>query len=224
MENLYTIEAAENLIRKYQERGATAIQIDEGCLGIGNWICYGNGLKTAIIEERAISCYSSGQAITMFNKRIPNKYKALIEEYAPDYAEATKKSNRRGYGRYEYYQPNEKDLKDNQGDCVIRALTKALGRTWREVFTDLIPYAIEAQAMPNNEKCYEEYLKANGYKWIGIKATKGSKRPTVDSFTKEHETGTYILQVAHHLVASVEGKYYDTWNSGSKSLYGYWTR
>lgn len=26
---------------------------------------------------------------------------------------------------YKYYQPNEKDLKDNYGDCVVRALTKS---------------------------------------------------------------------------------------------------
>lgn len=25
---------------------------------------------------------------------------------------------------YKYYQPNDKDLKDQYGDCVVRALTK----------------------------------------------------------------------------------------------------
>lgn len=29
---------------------------------------------------------------------------------------------------YKYYQPNEKDLKDNYGDCVIRALTKVMSK------------------------------------------------------------------------------------------------
>ena len=27
--------------------------------------------------------------------------------------------------RYKYYQPNKKDIKDNYGDCVVRALTKS---------------------------------------------------------------------------------------------------
>lgn len=31
---------------------------------------------------------------------------------------------------YKYYQPNEKDLKDNYGDCVVRALTKVTGKNW----------------------------------------------------------------------------------------------
>ena len=35
---------------------------------------------------------------------------------------------------YKYYQPNEKDLKDEYGDCVVRALTKVTGKTWRQVW------------------------------------------------------------------------------------------
>lgn len=30
--------------------------------------------------------------------------------------------------RWKYYQPNKKDLKDEYGDCVIRALCKVTGK------------------------------------------------------------------------------------------------
>lgn len=33
---------------------------------------------------------------------------------------------RGGTTMYRYYQPNKKDIKDNHGDCVIRALTMIL--------------------------------------------------------------------------------------------------
>ena len=46
---------------------------------------------------------------------------------------------------YKYYQPNKKDLKDNHGDCVIRALTMIMDKSWLGVFDDLIPYARELQ-------------------------------------------------------------------------------
>ena len=52
---------------------------------------------------------------------------------------------------YKYYQPNEKDLKDEYGDCVVRALTKVTGKTWRQVFDELLPYAYELQCMPNGK-------------------------------------------------------------------------
>lgn len=47
---------------------------------------------------------------------------------------------------YKYYQPNDKDLKDQYGDCVVRALTKVMGKTWMQVFDDLISYAKKLNA------------------------------------------------------------------------------
>lgn len=125
---------------------------------------------------------------------------------------------------FEYYQPNQKDIKDKYGDCVIRALTKVLDKSWVEVFDELVPIAREIQTMPNCKPAYEEYLKSKGFTYQGISNKKGSKRPTVESFTKEHPTGTYYLNVANHCIAVVDGKFYDTWNSGYKSLYGYWIK
>ena len=126
--------------------------------------------------------------------------------------------------RYRYYQPNKKDLKDEYGDCVIRSLTKVTGKEWLQVFEELLPYARELQCMPNGKACYEKYLISNNFLYHGISNKKGSKRPTVDSFTKEHKEGTYLLRVAHHCVAVVDGIYYDTWDSGDCCLYGYWER
>lgn len=126
--------------------------------------------------------------------------------------------------RYKYYQPNKKDLKDRQRDCLVRALTKVMNKTWLEVFNELIPYAIEIQCMPNSKTCYESYLKDNGFEYHGISNRKGSKRPTVESFTKEHKTGIFFLNVANHVVSVVDGIYYDTWDSGQCCLYGYYEK
>ena len=106
----------------------------------------------------------------------------------------------------------------------MRALTKVTGKTWRQVFDELLPYAYELQCMPNGKKCYESYLKANGFEYHGISNKKGSKRPTVDRFTKDHKDGVYFLNVANHCVASVDGFYYDTWESGECCMYGYWEK
>ena len=125
---------------------------------------------------------------------------------------------------YKYYQPNKKDLKDDYGECVIRALTKVINKEWRQVFDDLIPMAREFQCMPNSKPCFEKYLMNNGFVYHGISNKSGSKRPTVEGFVKQHKKGTFFLRVAHHVVAAVDGVYYDTWDSGYKSLYGYWEK
>lgn len=131
-------------------------------------------------------------------------------------------SNRRS--TYQYYQPNNKDVKDDYGDCVIRALTKVLDMNWMGVFVDMLPTCTEYQALHNNQKAYTEYLKSKGFVYTGISNKKGTKRPTVKSFAREHKAGKYFVTVANHVVAIIDGQYFDTWDSGEKSMYGYWTK
>lgn len=125
---------------------------------------------------------------------------------------------------YKYYQPNKLDLKDEKPDCVIRSLTKVLDITWLEAFESLIPYARELQTTLTCRECYEKYLVDEGFKYVGISNRKGSKRPTVKSFSDSHRTGTYFLNLANHTVAVVDGIYYDTWDCGNCCLYGYYER
>ena len=129
-------------------------------------------------------------------------------------------------GRYVYYQPNDKDLKDKFGDCTIRALSKALDCTWLEAYDKMIPLCREEQVsnvFDCDIKTRKRMMEKLGFEYTGISVKSGKERPTVDKFASTHKKGRYILNVAHHEVACVDGKYYDTWNSGYKSLYGYFT-
>lgn len=125
---------------------------------------------------------------------------------------------------YKYYQPNSKDVKDRYGDCVIRALTKALNKTWVDVFDELVPIARESQCPMECKPTYEKYLANNNFVYHGISNKKGTKRPTVESFSRANKHGTFFLNVANHCVTVVDGVYYDIWDSGNKSLYGYWQK
>lgn len=129
--------------------------------------------------------------------------------------------------RYVYYQPNKKDIKDQVGDCQVRALSKALNLSWVEAFDLTIPLCRELQTYTIFDGCLEktkESMRKLGFDYHGISNKRGSKRPTVDEFTKDHPNGTYICKVANHVVAVVDGKYYDTWDSGWRSMYGYYEK
>ncbi len=126
---------------------------------------------------------------------------------------------------YKYFQPNDKDLKDKVGDCQIRAFCKALNLTWVEAFDLTIPICRELQTYTIFDCDLDKTkvaMKQLGFSYTGISNKKGSKRPTIEQFAKEHPNGRYIVSVAHHAVAVVDGYYYDTWDSGHKSLYGYY--
>lgn len=125
---------------------------------------------------------------------------------------------------YRYYQPNKKDVKDKYGDCTIRALSKVFEISWLEAFDLIIPYCRREQ-VSNIFDCPPEkreiILDDLGFNYHGISNQRGTTRPTVEIFTKLHLRGRYILNVARHVVACVDGHYYDTWDCGNRSLYGY---
>ena len=124
--------------------------------------------------------------------------------------------------RFVYYQPNAKDTRDEYGDCVIRALAKAMDKSWVEVYDTLVSIGRELQCLPNDKACLERWFAENGFVYSGVSNKKGTKRPTINSFAKSHPEGVYVVRVAHHLTTIVEGRYYDTWDCGDNAMYGYW--
>lgn len=129
--------------------------------------------------------------------------------------------------RFCYYQPNRKDLKDEYGDCTIRALSKAMNVSWLEAFDAQLPLCRESQ-IPNiffvPIKMRNKNMERLGFTYTGISNKRGTRRPTVEAFAKAHPDGTYILNLANHVVAVVNGKYYDTWDCGQCCLYGYYQK
>lgn len=126
--------------------------------------------------------------------------------------------------RWKYYQPNKKDLKDNYGDCAVRCICKAENIEWLDAYDIMYKISREIQCPLNVKFGFEAIVKALGYEYVGISNKKGTKRPTVQTFAKQNPEGVYICVVANHYVTVADGYFYDTWDSGEKSLYGYWVK
>ena len=76
----YTLEAVENLMQRYIEAVGKYLTVQEGILGYGITICFGEGLKTAVITETYVNYWTSTHKIRMYNK-MPEKYQQMIGEY-----------------------------------------------------------------------------------------------------------------------------------------------
>lgn len=124
--------------------------------------------------------------------------------------------------RNRYYNPNP--MKKEGIDCVVRTLCRATGKDWDTVYKDLCEIGFELKVMPNDDEAWKEYIKRHNFIEHKLVIKKGMKRPTVQSFATSHKAGTFILQVAHHLVTCEDGYFYDTWDCGNKSLYKYWEK
>lgn len=109
------------------------------------------------------------------------------------------------------------------GDCVVRAIAKAMNQSWEDTLCDLHKVALKHYAMPNDKCTYDKYLTANGWTKEKMPRFSDNTRYTVKEFLNENPKGTFILSVAHHLTVAIDGELFDTWNCSSKSVGNYWT-
>lgn len=122
---------------------------------------------------------------------------------------------------YIHYNPNP--LNKSVGDCVIRALTILLNDNWDDVYTDLTMQGYYMKDMPNSNAVWGAYLKANGFKRYIIPDTCPDCY-TVRSFCEDHPKGVYLAATGTHVIAIVDGNYYDTSDSGHEVPIYYWRK
>ena len=125
---------------------------------------------------------------------------------------------------YIHYNDNPYGL--DVGDCVIRALSVALSYNWFMVHDELSFLSRKMADMPSSNRVWKQYLKDKGYvEYEAINTCPNCL--TVEKFCRMHPKGRYILSTAEytkakdnlivtgsHVIAVIDGDYYDTWDSG----------
>lgn len=122
---------------------------------------------------------------------------------------------------YKYYNPNPLGL--SIGDCTIRAISKVIERDWKETYLCLIVQGYKMYDMPSANRVWGEFLRSQGF----VRRTIPDTCPecyTVREFCIDHPRGTYILGTGEHVIAVVDGDYYDSWDSGREIPIYYFER
>lgn len=114
---------------------------------------------------------------------------------------------------YIYKNPNPKNKV--VGDCVVRAISIALDKEWKDTYTALCLQGLLLCDMPSSNKVWKTYLQNNGFS-IGIIPNTCPKCYTVAEFASDNTRGTYILGTGTHTIVVKDGDYYDTWDSGQE--------
>lgn len=99
-------------------------------------------------------------------------------------------------------------------DCVIRALSTALGKSWDNIYLELMIEGFKKKNYPNYNSIWWSYLEDRGYHRKLIPDT-CPMCYTLKQFTKDRPRGIYIVGDGSHVVAVVDGVYVDTWDSGN---------
>ncbi len=122
-------------------------------------------------------------------------------------------------GHYQYYNANP--LGRRTGDCVKRAITLASGLTYSDVEAGLQQHRkITGASAFNTDNNPDSYvLHALHAVWLSFPAVKGQKRMTGERFCRAYPKGRYILTMAGHWTACIDGVIMDTWDCSRKIVY-----
>jgi len=122
---------------------------------------------------------------------------------------------------YIEYNPNPVSRK--VGDCVVRALTKALNTTWEGAYLSLVLNGLQMGDMPSSDVVAGSVLRQNGF----VRRTISDSCPdcyTAEDFCRKFPTGTYVLFFGGHVACVKDGNLYDAWNSLFETPIYYWTK
>jgi hypothetical protein len=122
---------------------------------------------------------------------------------------------------FKYFNPNP--MNKRVGDCVIRAISKALDWEWNDTYTALCLQGYVMSDLPSSNQIWGAFLRKQGF----IRQVIPNECPdcyTVEDFCKDHPTGIYVLGTGSHAVAVVDGFYYDAWESGREQPIYYYEK
>ena len=108
-------------------------------------------------------------------------------------------------------------------DCTIRALTKVLDKSWEEMHVVLAVQSFAIHRMQDSKDTWGTYLFNQGF----VQEVVPNTCPdcyTIEQFCEDHPHGTYVLATNNHVVAVVDGNYYDTWDSGDETPIYVWRK
>lgn len=116
---------------------------------------------------------------------------------------------------------NPNPLGKQAGDCVVRAIAVAMGRSWQDVYADLCRTGRRECDMPSSNSVWGLYLKEQGFRPFLLPES-CPKCVTVRAFCERYPEGVYIIGTGSHAVAVMDGDYYDSWDSGDEVPSYFW--
>ena len=122
-----------------------------------------------------------------------------------------------------YILANPNPRKRNTGDCSVRAVAIATDQNWNDAFTSMAFQGLLLSDMPSANYVFGEYLESQGFKLHLIPDTCPTCY-TIRDFCKEYPKGRYVVGTGTHVVAVIDGDYYDAYDSGDMKPLYFWRK
>lgn len=138
---------------------------------------------------------------------------------------------------FRYYNANPKNR--ITGDCTFRAIATAMEKSWNDVVMEMAEMSCRTGYAINDEKGIKKYLEEQGWKKMKQPRKADGTKYTGKEFCEALQDGCasvdagiapslcarYVANIGgHHIVAIVNGKVWDTWDSTRKCIGNYWVK
>lgn len=120
-----------------------------------------------------------------------------------------------------FYRFNENPDEIRVGDCTVRAMSTVLGQDWDQTFIELCLQGFIMKDMPSANRVWGAYLRSKGMRRELVRDD-CEECCTVRRFAEEHPEGRYLLALDGHVVAVIDGRVIDTWDSSDEVPVYYW--
>ena len=111
-------------------------------------------------------------------------------------------------------------------DCVIRAISVALGQTWEKTYREMAELGIKMGFILNEKHVEEAYLKSKG--WEKMKEPRKSDNTKMDIrrfIDRESPREDLIVYAGSHHVSLIRGKkVWDTWDCSHETMHTYYVK
>ena len=101
------------------------------------------------------------------------------------------------------------------GDCVVRALSKALDTDWNTAYTMAAVKGLAVGDMPSSDAVWGAVLHQNGFRREVIPNDMPMDYSVAD-FANDHPKGIFVLGIGGHVVTVSDGNIYDSWDSSNE--------
>lgn len=119
-----------------------------------------------------------------------------------------------------YYNPNPTG--EQVDDCVVRALTKVLDKSWETVYWDLCHEGENQGRWGDRLPVWSAYLRQNGF-YRYVLPNSCPVCYTIAEFARDRPIGRYVVATGSHVVAIINGDVYDSWDSRTQVPMYYFT-
>lgn len=108
-------------------------------------------------------------------------------------------------------------------DCTVRALCRVTGMTWDEVKDELAMLSKQMCTMEVENEVWGAFLRHRGWRRYAI-PNSCPDCYTAKDFAEDHPRGAYVLGCHSHVIAVVDGDWYDTFDSAQEVPVVYWVK